>query len=698
MNNLKRQRYLNARDRVTFSVPSDIDVDATKAFQEFSPVTIKKAGAPWFTGVLTDISYKASGTQEGYSIEISGPRWYLENVVFEQEWIKVDPSGLATTLIPTTQTMTIVGQTIAGVKMNLGDVMLEALNYCIKACANGLDKPDGSNTGAIIPFTIGAMDPNIIIPYQQVKDKKCSELVDYCLKWIADGGIWFDYSQPVPVLNCAQRPTWVKKTIAVLAGANIQGFNPKPLYKLQVPAVVLKYDETNTKDGQTYASQIVDIWPKDAPNPKARNLVMNLDLVGGEATFTKQPVTVRPRPIVFDDAIAISWLKKHLTDLFNTDPSRPIYDTAHINLTALSTAIDPDDPEATHPDTGFALNAMTQELVTGQIADWMKTSGNIYACKATVWVTLTYTGSDAATLTQFNSDGTKLVGITIIVTNASTQIYQELTSLRASEPPPSGLAQMIYEQLRPLQWQGDLQLIEDECSDPLPVGCIFNTTDGRAAWQTMNAQVVQVEEDIDEGKTNIHFDAPLLLSAEDELDLYRANRGTVFTWRLQERTDGKSQGPVTVQGANHTPISSLILPPIPSSAKPDPYDGYDASEGATPKIKLYFGSHNNLPMTFGGSALTADIKDSPSVTVAAGSGSITAKVTFNTSGGAASGEVDLAAPGSNVVNADGSGVGYDLIGSYTATVVDGKAQVVFGPGIASFRSGQICGDKIQFWS
>jgi hypothetical protein len=122
---------------------------------------------------------------------------------------------------------------------------------------------------------------------------------------------------------------------------------------------------------------------------------------------------------------------------------------------------------------------------------------------------------------------------------------------------PQGFAQYLYETLVPLHYQGSLTIVEQECSDRLPPGFIFNTSDGRPEWQAMNALILGVEEDIDNGTTKVQFGPPISLGLDTKEELFRANLGRLPSFKLDQRNTGMADmGGNVIQGHSQSASSS----------------------------------------------------------------------------------------------------------------------------------------------
>ena len=63
-------------------------------------------------------------------------------------------------------------------------------------------------------------------------------------------------------------------------GAPVSGLDLTPRHDLQAPAVVLKFEQTNDIDNDTFTSLIVQAAPSTATGDELGALVMTLDLAG----------------------------------------------------------------------------------------------------------------------------------------------------------------------------------------------------------------------------------------------------------------------------------------------------------------------------------------------------------------------------------------------------------------------------------
>lgn len=619
---LKRKRKSAETSTVKFSFDGT-GVDSNPPFAIWSNIAILRNGRQWFFGSVTRILPKASGSKEAVDYEVSDPWYWLEKTVFQQQWV-VSPNGV--TQETSTRSNVILSQSFNGAKLSTGQVIIEALLYAqyayqgqpypetvvtpgplpsyvlttpiwsglLNGLLVGLPAPPNPANGPL-PFIIGAITPSLIIPFSQMKDKSCADVIRLMMKYSPDAVAWMDCTTSPPTVNIDRRSNLAGKRISVLNSVSttpqvlVTGFNPTPRYDLQVPCVIAKFEETNTINGTGYLNTTVDQYPSGVPDNAPRAWVQTIDLVGGSVTSQSVKLTCRARPLAITDGQMMPWVfyKEPWLKIQAQAGGQPIYDYGNIGCVYINTVIDPNDPLNSSNPLNVPLpdcHTLVNELVTGHWADWISDVYDLSCAKVLVEVWLSYSGSDKGTQALFSYDpsnpGTALTDGTgylikyynIRATNASTTTYTQVTSQQDSEPVPTGFAQYLYECMAPLHLEGDMTLTEQECSDVLPVGCVFNTTDGRAEWQTANMLVIEVSEDIDMGTTEVTFGPPLMLGLQELEELFRANYGLIPSYQLSDRTTGMSSSSATVTDPKHAGESGSTGPPTPGGGStPGPF-------------------------------------------------------------------------------------------------------------------------------
>jgi hypothetical protein len=553
-----RERVNQAPDFVTFraeGTPSDAD----PIFAHGSVVRIFRSGVPWFYGRVVEVPGRAAAKMEEQLYRIAGPWWYLENLVFQQEWTTTN--GVTTDLIATNKSRLILGQKADGTKLSTGTAIAEVLAY---ATARG------------VPLTVGDVTPDATAPYAEALDRSCAEVIRNLLRWTPDAMAAFDYSTtPNPTLSIKRRAD--AATISLPAyGAPISGLELTPRYDLQAPAVVLKFEQTNDIDNDTFTSLIVQAAPSTATGDEFGALVMTLDLAGARATYQQQPVRTAPIPQSDTATDVIAWWKGKFAWLKDFSD-----DDLTVESGTQSTVI---ENPADYPDVTLA--DVQSELLSGSIAAWMNLKSAPVLVSATLKFTGTATDESAAV---FGTDNEKVLYTRVVGTNAETQTYSRLTSETEAEPVPEGLAQALYDAVSVLQYDGVIELTEPECSGTGAPGVLLNLTGGRAEWASMAAQIQRVEEKLDTGLTKITVGPAHHLGRGELTTWLRANRNRRISYRLGERTSGSGGGNAAkVHGGEHTAHSDSVVRPSAAGTSElnRPFELLDASDTSGLKVTV----------------------------------------------------------------------------------------------------------------
>lgn len=343
-------------------------------------------------------------------------------------------------------------------------------------------------------------------------------------------------------------------------------------YDLQSPSVQIFYETITTINGSQSLSLVKDYYPNPLPTQPAKqfaSLQFTVDLQGIVATVTT--ATLACDPIIPTDPDW--WLGKH-PELEPYDPSDPS-DTSNqiasvsFDFTTLNRSPNPDqNPNGTPiTDKGYQ-----NELTTGQIAPWMNFAAQ--RLTFTVRASVIYRNGEIKPTT---------LTYQCVSTNATSGTYASQQISTLAEPVPIGLAQAIYNAISILQFEGSLVLQEADCSGSLLIGQLFNITgSANSEWNTMAAQVQEVEEDLDTGQTTIHFGPNKHLSAGELVDLLRVNRDRQSLSGYQMRASGQpsAQGGDVTLGQN-TPEKNSA----PATSPPNPAVIASTPDGTGPIIQ-----------------------------------------------------------------------------------------------------------------
>lgn len=557
LRDLTRELINQGTDAVTFRADGAAS-DADPLFAFGSTVRLFRSGTPWFYGRVIQVPGRASAKAEDQLYRLAGPWWYLENLVFQQTWQTTDGTDAA--LIATNKSRLILSQKEDGTKLATGAAIAEVLSY---ATARG------------VPITVGAITPDAIAPYAEALDQSCAEVIRNFLRWTPDATAAFDYTTtPFPTLAIHRRADAAALTLPAY-GSPVSGLDLTPRHDLQAPSVVLKFEQTSDIDHDTFTSLIVQAAPPTATGDELGAMVMTLDLAGARATFQKQNVRTTPIPASSSSGGVIDWWKSKFAWLND-------FADANLAVVAGTHTVAIENP-ANYP--GVTVSNVPNELLEGSVASWM----DVLSAPLIVQATLQYTGAETDEASDvWGSTKQRVLYTRVIGTNAGTQTYSRLTSATEAEAVPAGLAQALYDAVSVLQYDGALELTEEECSSVATPGALLNLSGGRAEWTTMAAQIQRVEEAIDLGQTRVIVGPGKHLGHADLAELLRVNSQRRPSFRLSERTTGEATGNAAkVQGGDQSPRSDSIFRPSASATETNkPFQLVDASDASGLKVTV----------------------------------------------------------------------------------------------------------------
>lgn len=470
-------------------------VDATPVFAVGDTIKLKRDGAVYFVGRVIDVPGVGDGAGENQSVTAAGPWWYLDNLVFQQQWKITNLLG-GTTMVRKSKLILFVDEN--GVAKNVRQQIEEILDYVLEVAGSPAPFQYAVNAGL-----------EFAAPFDPVQDVTCGEALRRCLRWAPDAVTWVNYATTPPTLNVAPRSALVAKSFAV--PGDVESVALKPRYDLQVPEVVLKFEQVTTIDGVTWENVTLDVYPPGATAEAFGAVLATVNLKGFAASYVSQQVKTETLPVDLND---VAWWTKKKPELASVT-----------SLTIAGGARALDNP-------GDQPN-LTRELVEGAIADWMSedASQETWTARASY----TFTGPTGGVVVVKD----QVIAVRLVATSATTKTYKKLDSFSPAEPVPTGLAQKLYTALNTLHYEGAIALRYDEVNAPVRVGNVLNVTGAAAAWAMMAAMVGQVMEDLDSGRVEVTVGPPPHLSAGDLVELLRANRHRSFSGDWQLRSSGQ---------------------------------------------------------------------------------------------------------------------------------------------------------------
>ncbi len=485
--------------------------DAAYLFPHGTTVTLYRNATPWFYGLVTRTPSMGSGKAESQDYEVSDPWWYLENLVYMQQWVQPDYPGATPANDPYRSHCFLnqwaydpVHHTFSRTPTDQQIAMVIAYAKLFNAIPIQL------------PATPGLI-PSMDIPLEEVSDITCAEVIRKQLRWMPDAVTYFDYNTTPPTLWIQRRSRLTPVSIAfptASAPGALCEFRVNPRYDLLRTAVNLYYTEnTAVSVGsvvQTWLLVHQDLYPPTADGHEVTDLVLTIHLEGADERDTQATISVGAISDAVEGSSIVGdgwWISKY--------PALAGYSTCTITSLEFETSNGPGPPV---DGSGVTYS---NELLSGQITPWMPCLAQECSVVAQVAYSIAQPGGGTA------KTGVQTISAKVMMTNApaGTNTYYSVASATAGENAPVGLARFLYESVGFLHYEGMVSLVEPECSGLAGLGNTLNISgSAQADWAGMNAIVQSVEEDLEAGTTEITIGPPSHLGAPDLIELLRLNR------------------------------------------------------------------------------------------------------------------------------------------------------------------------------
>ena len=602
------KRSIRSRQPGSFLFTADgANADSNPLAPEGALCTVFSDSTPFFSGRLHKIPRKGSGHAESVHYEILDAWRDFERNVYQQQWNVISPSDLAAEY----RSECILGADINGNQLNSGQVITDIVNFAISLGAH---------------CQLGSIQVAAPVPLDEVHDLPCSECITKMLHWTPDAVAWFDYALVPPAFNITPRFNCPAISFPFLS--NIEEIEINPLPELVIPSVAIRYLQENRVNGSPAIAVIPDIYPTDATGLEFGALVSSMRLAGNSSSYQTQQVhcVTIPTNDSLDsssgggpsDDPTILWWQRKVPWLAQFSPSR-------LSITGISSTVDssqfassgggsppPDDGSSDSADTGADQGGTPQpadtsigdypnELTSGAIAPWMN-----YKVATTTWtasVAYNYPGTlDDEAISALpifgpgsggfsgNTSPTVQLQCKAKATNCPSGIFKGLTSYDAGEPVPIGLARQLYSSLNPLHYEGHLTVVNQDVFTS-SLGFVLNILGGRLEWQSMQALIQEIQDDLEPGRTTYRFGPPSHLTLQDLMEQLRGSRLRIVTTHYKERQTGVPGDPPQSNGPNHTAVEGGSSPPtsLPTWFAYDNDQPGDAGDSPTWDVLLGYG-------------------------------------------------------------------------------------------------------------
>lgn len=466
--NCKRSSFNPGDD--TLSITQSIE-KAPIAFMPEETLAIYANDQCIFQGYIVKAPIKKSVANAHYHYEIKGPLWYLENIVYEHIWIERDFSESKNTepsqYTEITKGRIVLGQDKTGASIGLKKQIEAILHYAQLAGA---------------PIACGNIDIEGPLPLEELQDVSCSEALMRVLRFIPDAVIVYDYSHPGIVYIHIQRYTHTRAIEITEKTHALTMWNITPRYDRVINGVILKYEKVHRLEGQAWSQTTIDAYPKNIQTRGLKTLVMTLELEGMRGHLYKQPIRVEP--IEPENPL---WWKRHL-------PSMHAIDFNRFNIQDIS-----------------RTSTLPNELIQGGIAEWMGCSVEEDCIQALVNYE-TYTGLKVE----------ETLSVKLYATSATNKTYTHTLIEGLEEAVPEGLAELLYNSLSILTYEGEIELYMPHNAHAYSIGTVLTLVHENNTYGPLWVQGMHY--DFNTQYLKLQCAPGSLLKPDDFIEILRLNR------------------------------------------------------------------------------------------------------------------------------------------------------------------------------
>lgn len=499
----------NGLDDLTFHVTTDFIGAAAFAYGAtlYLAYGVVTDGTPAYTirfiGRINTIPRQATASSESISYTAQGGWWWLDQIVYLQQWqtLRTSDNALVNADLP----RVVLGQDNAGASRTMGAEVAAAIDWAIARGA---------------PIAKGTVDALATCPYSEHTNLTVADVIRQAIRLQPDTVCYFAYASGTPTFHCRAASALAQVNVAVLNTA-MDSISLTPRYDLQLPGITINYEISSTYNGQTFKSITTDTAGTTA-DARTANIIYPMD--GVQVETAQQAITVSAYPV---DTTDKAFWRTHLPWLT---------DVADGDLTIANV-------------TRSGQSAHGNWLTSGQIVDWM----NVGSEEETWTAEVSYVSKTSGAIDE--SVEARKVSVKLLSCGGTSKTYRTTLSYTAAETPPSGLAAALYASWGRLHWDGSFRLVETEAAFQCGPWNRVNLTGGLAAWASMDALVPEITVDLDAGITSVSTGTFGRLQADTLVAFWRGINSRRFATSRLARTDAGAAGHVYV-GASGTPVSS----------------------------------------------------------------------------------------------------------------------------------------------
>lgn len=357
------------------------------------------------------------------------------------------------------------------------------------------------------------------------------------LQFAPDAIPQLDYTTDPPTINFIQRSAAAVKTLAF----------PNASAQLS-QEITARQDLLVTGVRILYRGYLVDGTPStvldaagDSAGPGVLQVEMSLN-PPGELPHWLPPVAEK-------QSIEVEAIDVASADWWMRNANLAVADSSDIVVgDGCTLELNPDAPENDGASDMTNIDGCSNRILQGSIPTWLNVSAHLRYVRATGYLTIrVWNDPDdhdkGYTLSQ------ETVHVDCAATDLITNEYENLVSVGGwqggtfdPESVPMGVAAKVLASLSVLQYEGAINLVNDECDFDAVPGRVLNITGGRAEWAAMKAQIQGVTHRLHFGATSFNFGPSAHLAPQDYLQLQRNFQKLRIAMNLALRASGSIPG------------------------------------------------------------------------------------------------------------------------------------------------------------
>ena len=473
------------KDYCTFFMP--VDAVSTAPFSEKDNFTLSYGGTVRFRGYVERCTPSATGTAEGWNVEVSGKGQLLDVCPYTQT---LPITGASTAEFSAGITL---GYDSGGVRLNIADTITDIIENSSR---------HGLTAGTILSTH------DVTAPLMDVSDVTVGEALRRVLAWVPDAVLWYDHS--ANTINVEQPANLSSVSIPGSGTGNGIVENTRDGRRRKaVEGVKIIWRKTSTVD----EGSEIDVFVDDAGTTTGPwTPIVTIDLAGSTTLTQSEKVVTADLPEDVGDLVGEGdFLKEHWPELIAANPL--------VNQLVIHSVTQEVDA-ATYTGEGDPPDSYPRYLKSGNVPSWHPS-----LTTATVKLTVVLRPGTAfganAKLQKLFTDSEKLLTLTktFTGTNAQSITYRQLVGYDAGDEPVAGLADAWLAALNSSEPAGTVRIVDDEPLLSLNVGKRITLTGDLAV---SNGVVQALTVDVDAGETLITYGPQSRLTPQEFVELQRA--------------------------------------------------------------------------------------------------------------------------------------------------------------------------------